>query len=73
MDPSEVVSVSDKIIHFSGYAALTVLVLIGWEFTIGVLEPKRVVRVASTLHMTHCWVSDAVLADLPAGVTRTSG
>ena len=35
----------------------------------GVLEPKRVVRIASTLHMTHCWVSDAVLADLPAGVT----
>jgi hypothetical protein len=37
----------------------------------GVLEPKRVVRIASTLHMTHCWVSDAVLADLPDGVTRT--
>ncbi|MCU1388518.1 MAG: hypothetical protein JWL72_1856 [Ilumatobacteraceae bacterium] len=34
------------------------------------LEPKKVVRIASTLHMSHCWVSDAVLADLPAGVTR---
>jgi hypothetical protein len=33
-------------------------------------EPKRVVRIASTLHMTHCWVSDSMLADLPAGVTR---
>ena len=33
------------------------------------LEPKRVVRIASTLHMSHCWVSDAILADLPAGVT----
>lgn len=33
------------------------------------LEPKKVVRIASTLHMSHCWVSDAILADLPAGVT----
>jgi hypothetical protein len=37
----------------------------------GVLEPKRVVRITSTLHMTHCWVSDAVLAELPPGVTRS--
>jgi hypothetical protein len=36
----------------------------------GIDEPKRVVRIASTLHMTHCWVSDAVLHDLPANVTR---
>jgi len=36
----------------------------------GVLEPKRVVRIRSTLHMTHCWVSEAILAELPAGVTR---
>jgi hypothetical protein len=36
----------------------------------GVHEAKRVVRIESTLHMTHCWVSDALLADLPAGVTR---
>jgi hypothetical protein len=30
---------------------------------------KKVVRIHSTLHLTHCWVSDALLADLPAGVT----
>jgi hypothetical protein len=35
----------------------------------GVDEPKRVVRIVNTLHLTRCWVSDAVLADLPAGVT----
>jgi VanZ family protein len=35
------VEVSDKIVHFAGYALLTVLVLAGWEFTIGVLEPKH--------------------------------
>ena len=29
-------------------------------------EPKRVVRITSTLHLTRCWVSDALLADLPA-------
>jgi len=28
--------------------------------------PKRVVRITSTLHLTRCWVSDALLADLPA-------
>jgi hypothetical protein len=31
-------------------------------------EPKRVVRIDSTLHATEAWVSDAVLADLPATV-----
>ena len=31
-------------------------------------EPKRVVRIASTLHLQNCWVSDAVLEDLPPGV-----
>ena len=36
----------------------------------GVLEPKRIVRISNTLHLTTCWVSDALLADLPAGVTR---
>jgi VanZ family protein len=41
IDPSEVVDVSDKILHFCGYATLTVLVLIGWEFTIGALQPKH--------------------------------
>ena len=36
----------------------------------GITEAKRVVRILSTLHMTHCWVSDAILDDLPTGVTR---
>ena len=31
-------------------------------------EPKRVVRIRSTLHLTRCWVSDALLDELP-GVT----
>jgi hypothetical protein len=31
--------------------------------------PKKVVRIHSTLHLTHCWVSDALIDDLPAGVT----
>jgi hypothetical protein len=35
----------------------------------GLHEPKRVVRIESTLHLQRCWVSDAVLADLPRGVT----
>ena len=39
----------------------------------GILEPKRVVRIPSTLHMSECLVSDAVLADLPPGVVRTGG
>ena len=30
-----------------------------------VRRPKRVVRIRSTLHLTRCWVSDALLADLP--------
>ena len=30
-------------------------------------EPKRVVRIRSTLHLTHCWVSDALLDELPPG------
>ena len=30
-------------------------------------QPKRVVRIESTLHMTRCWVSDALLHELPAG------
>ena len=33
-------------------------------------ETKRVVRIRSTLHLTKAWVSDAVLADLPANVRR---
>jgi hypothetical protein len=30
-------------------------------------EPKRVVRIRSTLHLTRCWVSDALLSQLPTG------
>lgn len=42
MDSSEIApSVSDKLVHFSAYAGLTVLVLAGWELTIGRLEPKH--------------------------------
>ncbi|MFV0306910.1 MAG: DUF2088 domain-containing protein [Desertimonas sp.] len=33
---------------------------------VGFDRPKRVVRIRSTLHLTRAWVSDAVLADLPA-------
>jgi hypothetical protein len=29
--------------------------------------PKKVVRIHSTLHLTQCWVSDALLAELPRG------
>jgi hypothetical protein len=35
----------------------------------GVGEPKRVVRIRSTLHLTSCWVSEALLGDLPPGAT----
>jgi VanZ family protein len=42
MDPNDVApSISDKWMHFSAYAGLTVLVLTGWELTIGILEPKH--------------------------------
>ncbi len=34
-------------------------------------EPKRVVRIRSTLHLTTCWVSDALLGELPAGASIT--
>jgi hypothetical protein len=30
-------------------------------------EPKRVVRIKSTLHLTRCWVSEPLLAELPPG------
>jgi hypothetical protein len=33
-------------------------------------EPKRVVRIDSTLHATEAWISDALLADLPSHVHR---
>ena len=32
-------------------------------------EPKRVLRIRSTLHLTDIWVSDELLAELPAGAT----
>jgi hypothetical protein len=35
-------------------------------------QPKRVVRIESTLHLTRCWVSDALLDDLPPGSTLVS-
>ena len=34
-----------------------------------VTEAKKVVRIRSTLHLTRCWVSDALLTDLPPGAT----
>ena len=34
-----------------------------------VTEPKRVVRIKSTLHLMKCWVSDALLDELPPGST----
>jgi len=37
----ETISFSDKWVHFAGYAVLTVLVLAGWELTIGALDPKH--------------------------------
>jgi VanZ family protein len=36
-----IATASDKWLHFGGYATLTVLVLAGWELTIGVLQPKH--------------------------------
>jgi hypothetical protein len=35
----------------------------------GLDEPKRVVRIRSTLHLTRCWVSESLLPELPAGST----
>lgn len=35
-------------------------------------QPKRVVRIESTLHMTRCWVSDCLLGELPAGAVVVS-
>ena len=32
-------------------------------------QPKRVVRIESTLHLSRCWVSDPLLRELPAGAT----
>ena len=35
-------------------------------------QPKRVLRIESTLHMTRCWVSDALLGELPTGAEIVS-
>ena len=32
-------------------------------------QPRRVVRIVSTLHLTRCWVSDALLGELPPGAS----
>jgi VanZ family protein len=52
VDPGEIVQTSDKLLHYTGYALLTVLVLAGWEFTIGTLQPKHyfAVWLAGTLY-----------------------
>jgi len=35
-------------------------------------QPKRVVRIESTLHLTRCWVSHALLGELPPGAQIVS-
>jgi hypothetical protein len=35
-------------------------------------QPKRVVRIESTLHLTRCWVSDQLLGELPDGAQIVS-
>jgi hypothetical protein len=39
----------------------------------GIEEPKRVVRIRSTLHLDRCWVSDALLAESTRGVPGGGG
>lgn len=39
---------------------------------VAVNEPKRVVRIESTLHLTRCWVSEALIGELPPGATRVN-
>jgi hypothetical protein len=36
-------------------------------------EPKRVMRIRSTMHLTHCQVSEPLLAELPAGARVIPG
>ncbi len=36
-------------------------------------EPKRVVRIVSTLHLDRCWVSEPLLASLPPGAHALEG
>ncbi len=35
-------------------------------------EPKNIVRIRSTLHLTRCWVSDPLLGELPPGAKVVS-
>lgn len=48
----EVLDYWDKLVHFSGYAMLTIVVLSGWELTIGQLQAKHyfAVWLAGTLY-----------------------
>lgn len=39
---------------------------------VAVNEPKKVVRIESTLHLTRCWVSEALIGELPPGATRVN-
>jgi len=52
VETASITDLSDKWLHFGGYATLTVLVLTGWELTIGALEPKHyfAVWLAGTLY-----------------------
>ena len=45
-------TLSDKVMHLGAYFLLTVIVLLGWELTIGQLEPKHffAVWLAGTLY-----------------------
>lgn len=49
---TEGVEISDKVLHLGAYFLLTVMVLAGWELTIGRLEPKHffAVWMAGTLY-----------------------
>ncbi|RIK72321.1 MAG: hypothetical protein DCC67_19415 [Planctomycetota bacterium] len=40
-DALDVIDNKDKLLHFGGYAVLTVVVLAGWELTVGRLQPKH--------------------------------
>jgi VanZ family protein len=39
--PTHGFSLFDKVEHFASYAVLTMLVLVGWELTVGVLQAKH--------------------------------
>jgi VanZ family protein len=52
--PSHGFSMFDKVEHFGSYAILTMIVLVGWEMTIGVLQAKHyfAMWLAGTLYAT---------------------